>query len=89
MLLCLQHAAHGIHLGLRLLPLLLLHTILQQTATRIEPIAVLENLHATEGNEEMRLGIDSEGTHKTAIVGTLAVLVGKDEAESLSLGQSA
>ena len=37
----------------------------------------------------MRLSIDSEGTHKTAIVGALAVLVGKDEAESLSLGQSA
>ena len=49
--------AHGVELRFRLLPFLFFNTILQQSATGIQPIAVGKELHAAQGYKEVGLPV--------------------------------
>ena len=51
------YMAHGVELRFRLLPFLFFNTILQQSATSIQPIAIGKELHAAQGYKEVGLPV--------------------------------
>ena len=63
-----KQRAHGFELRLRLLPLLFLHAVAQQTASCIQMAAVGSNLHAAERDKQVGLTVQEKGSGEPAVV---------------------